>query len=210
MGGYFLGTVCVHVYVCIHMCMYMLAYTHTHTYIHTYRFCLVKVHVHTYMHTCIHAYRYLTNPENFFVFSSDFCHWGERFGYQYYDPSHGQIFQVCMYIYMYACMYNVSLICGYGESDLVINTMTPRMDRFSRYASTYVCMYVCDACISIMSYLLYVYMCIKALYVCMYTCILIMSYLLYVCMYVCVYVCMYVCDACISIMSYLLYVYMCY
>jgi MEMO1 family protein len=30
---------------------------------------------------------YLADPENSFVISSDFCHWGSRFGYTYYLPS---------------------------------------------------------------------------------------------------------------------------
>ena len=30
---------------------------------------------------------YITDPENVFVISSDFCHWGSRFGYTYYLPS---------------------------------------------------------------------------------------------------------------------------
>uniref|UniRef100_A0A3Q0KTB5 Protein MEMO1 n=1 Tax=Schistosoma mansoni TaxID=6183 RepID=A0A3Q0KTB5_SCHMA len=37
--------------------------------------------------------RYLSNPENFFVISSDFCHWGKRFQYTYYDQSKGAIWQ---------------------------------------------------------------------------------------------------------------------
>jgi predicted class III extradiol MEMO1 family dioxygenase len=28
---------------------------------------------------CVCCNRYLRDPENFFVISSDFCHWGERF-----------------------------------------------------------------------------------------------------------------------------------
>jgi MEMO1 family protein len=30
---------------------------------------------------------YVADPENAFVLSSDFCHWGSRFGYTYYLPS---------------------------------------------------------------------------------------------------------------------------
>lgn len=29
---------------------------------------------------------YLADPSNLFVISSDFCHWGRRFGYTYYEP----------------------------------------------------------------------------------------------------------------------------
>ncbi len=33
---------------------------------------------------------YLDDPANFFVVSSDFCHWGSRFRYQPYDEAHGE------------------------------------------------------------------------------------------------------------------------
>lgn len=36
---------------------------------------------------------YLGDPENFFVISSDFCHWGRRFKYNHYDRKHGKIYQ---------------------------------------------------------------------------------------------------------------------
>ncbi|PVI03327.1 UPF0103-domain-containing protein [Periconia macrospinosa] len=32
---------------------------------------------------------YLTDPSNIFVISSDFCHWGSRFSYTYYQPRSG-------------------------------------------------------------------------------------------------------------------------
>lgn len=37
--------------------------------------------------------RYLANPDNLFVISSDFCHWGQRFKYTYYNKSHGEIWE---------------------------------------------------------------------------------------------------------------------
>ena len=37
--------------------------------------------------------KYLSQPENAFVISSDFCHWGQRFDYQFYDKSWGKIFE---------------------------------------------------------------------------------------------------------------------
>lgn len=37
--------------------------------------------------------KYLADPENMFVISSDFCHWGQRFDYQYYDKSWGKVYQ---------------------------------------------------------------------------------------------------------------------
>jgi len=35
--------------------------------------------------------KYLKDPENLFVISSDFCHWGKRFRYTYHDKSKGHI-----------------------------------------------------------------------------------------------------------------------
>ncbi|KAJ1527648.1 hypothetical protein ONE63_007610 [Megalurothrips usitatus] len=36
---------------------------------------------------------YLADPNNLFVVSSDFCHWGQRFRYTHYDRQWGQIYQ---------------------------------------------------------------------------------------------------------------------
>lgn len=36
---------------------------------------------------------YLADPNNLFVISSDFCHWGQRFRYTHYDNSRGDIWQ---------------------------------------------------------------------------------------------------------------------
>ncbi|EGG21247.1 hypothetical protein DFA_01125 [Cavenderia fasciculata] len=36
---------------------------------------------------------YLDDPDNFFIISSDFCHWGSRFDYSPHDPSCGAIHQ---------------------------------------------------------------------------------------------------------------------
>ncbi|XP_051208002.1 uncharacterized protein [Lolium perenne] len=37
--------------------------------------------------------KYVEDPKNFFSVSSDFCHWGSRFSYTYYDKNHGAIHQ---------------------------------------------------------------------------------------------------------------------
>ncbi|XP_050806403.1 protein MEMO1 isoform X2 [Gopherus flavomarginatus] len=37
--------------------------------------------------------KYLADPTNLFVVSSDFCHWGQRFRYSYYDESQGEIYR---------------------------------------------------------------------------------------------------------------------
>lgn len=37
--------------------------------------------------------RYLADPHNLFIISSDFCHWGHRFRYTFYDPAYGEIHQ---------------------------------------------------------------------------------------------------------------------
>ncbi|VDN13567.1 unnamed protein product [Dibothriocephalus latus] len=36
---------------------------------------------------------YLQDPRTLFVISSDFCHWGSRFRYTYYDQKQGEIWQ---------------------------------------------------------------------------------------------------------------------
>ncbi|XP_062117609.1 uncharacterized protein LOC133831362 [Humulus lupulus] len=37
--------------------------------------------------------KYVDDPQNFFSVSSDFCHWGSRFSYTYYDKKHGPIYK---------------------------------------------------------------------------------------------------------------------
>ncbi|RXM96667.1 Protein MEMO1 [Acipenser ruthenus] len=37
--------------------------------------------------------KYLADPSNLFVISSDFCHWGQRFRYTYYDETQGEIYR---------------------------------------------------------------------------------------------------------------------
>ncbi len=31
---------------------------------------------------------YLADPSNLFIVSSDFCHWGDRFNFTFYDEHH--------------------------------------------------------------------------------------------------------------------------
>lgn len=37
--------------------------------------------------------KYFVQPRTLFVISSDFCHWGERFQYTYFDERHGEIWK---------------------------------------------------------------------------------------------------------------------
>lgn len=37
--------------------------------------------------------KYLADPKNLFIISSDFCHWGQRFRYTFYERSWGEIHQ---------------------------------------------------------------------------------------------------------------------
>lgn len=37
--------------------------------------------------------KYMDDPTNFFSISSDFCHWGTRFSYTYYEKKHGPIYK---------------------------------------------------------------------------------------------------------------------
>lgn len=36
---------------------------------------------------------YFDDPSTLFVFSTDFCHWGEKHNFTYHNESHGQIWQ---------------------------------------------------------------------------------------------------------------------
>eukprot|EP00943_MAST-04B_sp_MAST-4B-sp1_P002057 g2057.t1 len=37
--------------------------------------------------------KYFDTPENLFIISSDFCHWGSRFSFQFYDRKFGEIYK---------------------------------------------------------------------------------------------------------------------
>ena len=37
--------------------------------------------------------KYFDMPKTLFIFSSDFCHWGNRFQFTYHEPNDGQIWQ---------------------------------------------------------------------------------------------------------------------
>lgn len=64
---------------------------------------------------------YLADPNNLFVVSSDFCHWGQRFRYTHYDQQCGQIYQsiealdkmVCVFIFK---IYSPSLFFWFSSS----------------------------------------------------------------------------------------------
>jgi predicted class III extradiol MEMO1 family dioxygenase len=44
--------------------------------------------------------KYMHNPANFFVVSSDFCHWGQRFSFTWWVPAPSD---PCIYLPFYAC-----------------------------------------------------------------------------------------------------------
>lgn len=48
--------------------------------------------------------KYLAEPGNVFVISSDFCHWGLRFSYQYYNKSWGQIYESIQQLDQMVCV----------------------------------------------------------------------------------------------------------
>jgi AmmeMemoRadiSam system protein B len=37
--------------------------------------------------------KYLKDPQNLFIISSDFCHWGSQFRYTYYDTSYTYVYE---------------------------------------------------------------------------------------------------------------------
>ena len=42
--------------------------------------------------------KYLNDPSSLFVVSSDFCHWGQRFRYTFYDDKKGEIRRKLLFI----------------------------------------------------------------------------------------------------------------
>lgn len=56
---------------------------------------------------------YLADPQSLFVVSSDFCHWGQRFRYTYYDRSGGPIYRSIQNLDRMVCssQYLVKLEC---------------------------------------------------------------------------------------------------
>ncbi|XP_054271396.1 protein MEMO1 [Macrosteles quadrilineatus] len=68
--------------------------------------------------------RYLAEPQNLFIISSDFCHWGQRFRYTYYDRNWGEIYQ------------SITKLDRMGMD--IIETLNPAAftDYLKRYANT--------------------------------------------------------------------------
>lgn len=59
---------------------------------------------------------YLDDPSCLFVFSSDFCHWGRRFGYTYYDKAKGAVWQCVRWLddLGIKAIETVRCVCVYG------------------------------------------------------------------------------------------------
>lgn len=112
--------------------------------------------------------RYLQDPENLFVISSDFCHWGKRFRYTYYDKSQGDIHQSIedldkkgmdiieglnsSQFYAYLEKYS-NTICGRRPIGIFLNAMeeikTDKTEfKFHKYAQSSKCRRMDDSSVS--------------------------------------------------------------
>jgi len=113
---------------------------------------------------------YLADPDNFFVISSDFCHWGARFHYQYYDKSWGEIYQSIQKLDEMAMSTIEELspagftsylkkygntICGRHPIGVLLNAVHhldksgyKMMLKFENYAQSSQCLYMHDSSVS--------------------------------------------------------------
>ncbi|KAI1295630.1 Protein MEMO1 [Halotydeus destructor] len=115
--------------------------------------------------------KYLANPDNVFVISSDFCHWGSRFHYQHYDKDHGEIYQSIQKLdemgmsiiedlspsgfTSYLKKYG-NTICGRHPIGVLLNAVQtlqnsgnyPMAMKFQNYAQSSQCLYMQDSSVS--------------------------------------------------------------
>eukprot|EP00236_Picocystis_salinarum_P003738 CAMPEP_0183829256 /NCGR_PEP_ID=MMETSP0807_2-20130328/3212_1 /TAXON_ID=88271 /ORGANISM="Picocystis salinarum, Strain CCMP1897" /LENGTH=289 /DNA_ID=CAMNT_0026074463 /DNA_START=161 /DNA_END=1030 /DNA_ORIENTATION=- len=110
---------------------------------------------------------YLEEPENFFIISSDFCHWGRRFNYTFYDRKHGQIHQSIEHLdregmriieqgdpgkfAAYLATYE-NTICGRHPIAVLLHSLQQSMQTFkitfTRYEQSSKCMCMSDSSVS--------------------------------------------------------------
>jgi AmmeMemoRadiSam system protein B len=84
---------------------------------------------------------YMEDPQYFFAISSDFCHWGKRFGYTYYDETEGEIWESIKSLDLLGAEYIASLdvdgfesylkkykntICGRNAISILLNAIVSR------------------------------------------------------------------------------------
>jgi len=88
---------------------------------------------------------YMQDPKNFFVISSDFCHWGSRFKYTYYDKQQGAIWESIKHLdhlgmkaiesqdpgefFRYQEKYR-NTICGRNPIAVLLNTLAICKEKF--------------------------------------------------------------------------------
>jgi len=111
--------------------------------------------------------KYMDDPTNFFVISSDFCHWGSRFSYQYYEQEHGAIYKSIEALdrrgmdaietqepenfYSYGKKYK-NTICGRHPIGVLLQTIKQSKSQFTvkfvQYAQSNKCMDEKDSSVS--------------------------------------------------------------
>ena len=110
---------------------------------------------------------FLSDPENLFVVSSDFCHWGARFRFQHYDKSKGEIWESIRFLDrtgmsliekqdadgFVAYLKNFrNTICGRHAISVLLRAMEANPSTFSvvfnKYAQSSACRRVSDSSVS--------------------------------------------------------------
>lgn len=110
---------------------------------------------------------YLDDPETLFVISSDFMHFGHRFGYTRYDPAHGSVHasiaaidrlamdaieSLCVNAFDRYLMEYRNTICGRVPISILLHAIQASMTRFRlefiHYAQSSQCQSVTDSSVS--------------------------------------------------------------
>uniref|UniRef100_A0A2K6DMN5 Uncharacterized protein n=1 Tax=Macaca nemestrina TaxID=9545 RepID=A0A2K6DMN5_MACNE len=115
-----------------------LPYTHKAMEIHKNEFTIIPILVGALSESKEQEFRklfskYLADPSNFLVVSSDFCHWCQRFHYSYYDESQGETYRSIEYLDKmeldpisfsnYLRKYH-NIICGRHPFGVLLNNMS--------------------------------------------------------------------------------------
>jgi AmmeMemoRadiSam system protein B len=116
----------------------------------------------------------LDDPHTFFVISSDFCHWGVRFNYTYYDPTLGAIHESIKHLdtlgmkaiesgdpskFLNYLKETQNTICGRNPILLLMHTLqiakTPLAITFVHYTQSSQCLSLDDSSVSYAAALVY-------------------------------------------------------
>ena len=116
--------------------------------------------------------RYLDDPANLFVISSDFCHWGRRFGFTYVPQGHGAIHKGIEHldkqvrVHVFACLCVAVWVLWHCVVSRSCLPLCPFLNAPLLLHTCMACVFVC-ACVCLCVYALLYCVCMHVgLYVC--------------------------------------------